>query len=230
MHTTICDDHVQLAVPAASRRRLLVGLANGLPALLLVAVGLDEASARGHAKHRQHKRRRHRKQDHVPVSPPPPVPVTRADAACNASIDIAIGDPSGLARFAQTFAPNVSGALVRAELNVLKRAGESGDYVLRLCPVDGSGVPLDEVLAETSVSDSSVPEGINRARFTFAKPISVVGGTTYVLVLSRPGGNLEWAAHSGDVDCAGQGFTSQDQAAPFQGVGQDFIYSTFVSS
>lgn len=235
-----------LAAPLSRRAALAGVMLLGAGSLTSGVAGTEakyQNKHHNHHQHRNHKRHERHKRHKRPIdqapeapptspptTPPAPAPETRPDAACDASIEFGAGDPSGTFRFAQTFIPLASGALVSAELRIVKRPGSAGDYVLRLSPVDDAGIPLDTVLEETTVLDSTVPEGSNRILFTFANPISVVAGATYALVLNRPGGNMEWAAHAGDGDCAGHSFTSQGQTAPFQGGGFDFIYTTFVSS
>jgi hypothetical protein len=133
---------------------------------------------------------------------------------------------------AQTFVALASGALVSAQLPLVKQPGTAGEYLLRLGPVDGSGLPTNDVLAETSVSNLSVPTGSSTVTFTFANPAAVAAGTQYALILTRPGStHLQWDGHLGDT-CAGRGFVSTDQAAPFaeEIEGLDLIFTTFVSA
>ena len=136
------------------------------------------------------------------------------------------------ARLAQTFTALASGPLVSAQVGIAQLSGTVSDYILRLSPVDGNGVPTNDVLAAAFVPNGSVPEGISDVTFVFAPPFPVVAGTKYALVLARPGeDNFSWISRSGDV-CLGQRFGSESQSAPFElfGNGVDHVFTTFVSS
>ena len=123
-----------------------------------------------------------------------------------------------------------SGLLVKAQLLIDKDAGTIGDYILRLSTVNG-GVPTNNVLAVAVVSGPSVADEESTVTFTFATPFSVVAGTRYALVLTRPGSpHLQWAGHNDD-SCSGQAFVSQNQTEPFLDAATfDCIFTVFVSS
>jgi hypothetical protein len=107
-----------------------------------------------------------------------------------------------------------------------------GDYILRLGPLDASGIPTNDVLAEASVANAAVPDFESIVNFVFVKPATVGAGTEYALILTRPGGDLlAWDGHINDT-CAGSAFVSRDQSAPFLAAppGIDLIFTTFVSS
>jgi hypothetical protein len=140
-----------------------------------------------------------------------------------------LADVAGNARLAQTFTALGSGPLVRADLLIVRQLGEDGDYVLRLSPLDGAGVPTNTV-AETAVADATVPLGASIVSFFFATPFSVVAGTEYAVVLTRPEGiRFEWRFNSGDA-CPGTSFVSLDQTGQFSALTGDFIFTTFVSA
>jgi hypothetical protein len=206
----------------ASRRGVLAGL-SGLLAASPLALGGDESLAR---RRRKRRKKRKNKKDKKRA-------VTRADASCpGPSDDLIPITPSGDVRLAQTFSAARSGELVRAELEFVRLDATNGDFVLRLAPVDGAGVPSNTVLAETSVANAAVPEGESPVAFTFADPASVDAGTEYTLVLTRPGGDrFSWAVEAAD-GCPGQRFSSDDQSAPFEiaGGNRGFVYTTFVRS
>jgi len=212
---------------AASRRGVLTALAGGLLAPLPLARDVAETDAK--KNHKPGKKRKTRKKDKP--SPPPPSPVTRADATCAAQTnEFFIAD--GNTRFAQTFTALTSGPLVSAQLQLNKDVGSAGDYILQISVVDNFGVPTNEVLAKTSVANVTVPNGTSTVTFPFASPFSVVAGTQYALVLTRPGSvNVSWHGLGGDA-CPGGAFKSPNQTAPFAAISaeSDLLFTTFVRS
>jgi hypothetical protein len=205
----------------ASRRGIIGGLASGLLATGIVPVNADDAEARKKGKKKrkkQNKKRKNTKQS------------TRADATCPSANPI---DPaaSGQARLAQTFTAERSGSLVSAQLDINRGLDSVGDYILRLSPVDGAGIPTNEVLATAFVANGDVPDGASAVTFTFANPANVDAGTQYALVLARPGqDNFTWLVRTGDP-CLGQRFISLSPTAPFEAsLGTDYIYTAFVRS
>jgi len=214
------------ALTTTPRRGLLTALGGGLLASGLAWPGEDEeiAAKKGGQRRRQRRRRGKRRKGKDRNKPP----VVKADARCIGNSDIDFGAIEN-SRRAQTFTALSSGALVRAELTVGKDEDALDEWILRLSPVDGEGVPTNDVLAETVVPDTSVPLGPATAvTFEFADPPAVVAGTTYALVLTR-GEFFKWAARNGNI-CQGQAFSSSDQTAPFDETDADFIYTTFVAS
>src|SRR5215211_8706147 len=156
MNVSRLDSLVRSLGEAPTRRGLLGGIS--ATALVLATTRLPiEAEAK---KHKKHKKKKHKKQ--------PATPVTKADATCvgPATDGISIADVN--ARLAQTFTAIASGPLVKAEVRVIEPPGTLGDYILRLSPVDGAGVPTNIVLAETPLLDVNVPNGQSTATFTFA--------------------------------------------------------------
>jgi hypothetical protein len=177
-------------------------------------------------KKKKHKKKKHKKQPATPQTP-----VTKADAVCPAPTNDAYAIGGVDWRLVQTFTALASGSLVKAELLLSEPAGSLGDYVLRIAPTDGAGIPTNIILAETAVLDIDVPNGKSTVSFTFAAPASVVAGNSYALVLTRPGSDkLVWLGHIGD-SCLGTTYFSESQFGPFFPVGNiDLIFQTFVSS
>jgi hypothetical protein len=222
MNATRLDSIVRSLGEAPSRRGLLGGLS--ATALVLAATRLPiDAEAK---KKKKHKKKKHKKQPATPQTP-----VTKADAVCPAPTNDAYAIGGVDWRLVQTFTALASGSLVKAELLLSEPAGSLGDYVLRIAPTDGAGIPTNIILAETAVLDIDVPNGKSTVSFTFAAPASVVAGNSYALVLTRPGSDkLVWLGHIGD-SCLGTTYFSESQFGPFFPVGNiDLIFQTFVSS
>jgi len=205
---------------------LLTGLS--ATALALAATRLPIAVEAKKAK-KKHKKKKHKKQSATPQTPA--TPVTKADAVCPGPTNDAYAIGGVDWRLAQTFTALTSGSLVKAELLLSEPAGSLGDYVLRIAPADGAGIPTNIILAETAVLDIDVPNGKSTVSFTFANPASVVAGNSYALVLTRPGSDkLVWLGHIGD-SCTGTTYLSESQFGEFVAVGNiDLIFQTFVNS
>jgi hypothetical protein len=234
---TRIDALVRSLSAPSSRRGLLRGAS--ATALALAATRLP-ADAEARNKKKKKGKKRGKKQDSTPqtptspqdpTSPPPYTPVTKTDAVCPGPSDTAFGIIDVNARLAQTFTAIASGPLVRAELRLTEPAGSTGDYVLRLSPIDPAGIPTNVVLAETQVADGNVPNGQSTVTFDFANPASVEAGTSYALVVTRPGSNqLVWVGKTGNA-CSGTAFMSPSQDAAFIAVGNiDFTFTTYVTS
>jgi hypothetical protein len=161
----------------------------------------------------------------------PPAPSTKIDAVCPGPVNDAFGIIDVSARLAQTFSAIASGPLVKAELRLIKAPASAGNYVLRLSPLDGAGVPTNIVLAEATVADASVPDGQSTVTFSFASPAAVAVGTSYALVVTRPGSDkLAWAGQTGN-SCAGTAYMSPSPAGAFVAVGNiDLNFTTYVTS
>ncbi len=210
----------------ASRRGIIAGLASGLLATGIVADNVDEAEARKKGK-RKNKKRKNKKNKNRQDDPK-----VRVDATCPNLGSIISSVTDGNFRFAQTFFAVRSGPLVTAVILSNKEPGSDGDFVLRLSPVDASGVPTNEVLAEASIASADAPDGVSTFTFAFSNPAPVVAGTEYALVLTRPGGTfVAWVGQS-SAPCSGQRFFSNDQEKPFQPdpSGFDLAFTTFVKS
>jgi hypothetical protein len=233
MNTDAFDGLLRAFSATPSRRTLVAISSGGLLAALFPRFGSDKATAKNKSKRqkRRKQRGRHKKRKQRNLPPPPPSPLTRPDATCSGVDDGELSGSDGNDRLAQTFTALASGPLVRADLLLRRGIGEFGDYVLRLSPVDGAGVPTNAVLAESSLPDGNVPAGVSTVAFTFSTPFPVVAGATYALVLARPGGNFFNWLLGGDNPCAGAAFSSFAQTEPFSEVtGADFIFTTFVTS
>jgi hypothetical protein len=206
--------HWRALTITTSRRAVLAGIGGaGLSAS-------GEISARKRGRRKRHKKRR-QQNGNGPA---------RVGATCPAPSDTNLGGFSGENRLAQTFTAVASGQLLRAELLVQKFAESTGDYVLRISPVDDAGFPSNEVLDAAIVIDSRVPDGESTVTFLFAGAASLTAGTAYALVLTRPGGegNFAWSGH--EDTCDGQAFASIDQEAPFVATDIDLVFTAFVRS
>jgi hypothetical protein len=198
---------------ATTRRGLLAGLAAG--ALAITPNGIT-------ARKRRKQRKKRKNRD---------VPRTLEDAQClQPNNGVAVeSEPDG--RIAQTFTAIRSGELVRADLLLTFTTDTPDDFVLHLAPLDAFGFPTNQVLAAATLAATPSPTGDATVQtFTFQKPGTVVAGTTYALVLSRPEvGTERWEGHFGDA-CPGRAFKSIDRSAPFTKVGfsADLIFTTFV--
>jgi hypothetical protein len=214
---------------AASRRGLLAGLSGGVFASGLFGPGVDDVAAKRSGDRRRKRKRQARRKRRKGQNQP----VTRVDATCAGSEVGVLVTATENERLAQTFTALASGPLVRAEVLINKPADSVGAFVLRLSPVAQSGEvfpPTNDVLAETSIANDAVPEGESVVAFAFANPFSVIAGTTYGLVLTRPGGeSFAWVGGEGNP-CAGASFASQDQTGSFIDLGADLIFTTFVRS
>jgi hypothetical protein len=131
---------------------------------------------------------------------------------------------------AQTFTAKASGPLVKAQLLIAKDPDTAGDFVVRLQPVDDTGAPVEEVLAETTVANAATPED-GFVDFAFAPPFSVVAGVEYALVLTRPGGDQFFWSTEGSP-CGGRSFFAFGQTGPFEpnAVDSHLAFTTFVKS
>lgn len=230
MKTYSFRDLYQAFAEALSRRGLLTVLSGGLLITSAFPLDINEAIARGHGKHRKKRKRRSRHKRRRPQLPV--APVTRVDATCGGVRQGFNADVGGNTRLAQTFSALASGPLVRADIPISKDAGPEADYILRISPVDGAGVPGNAVLAETRTPSTNLPLGESVVTFTFASPAPVTAGATYALVLTRPGGNkVAWIGQNIGNVCSSQSFFSPDQTAPFDAQGEnDLFFTTFVTS
>jgi hypothetical protein len=228
---TISD--FQALPPLASRRDSLRALGGaGLACLTgaALALGIGSAALESEAKKKRRKRKK-RKKDRTRTQGDE----LRADVTCPgpSQAGFLFEDEDG--RLAQMFTAGRSGRLERADLVLVKQAGASGDYILRLSPVDGAGVPTNIVLATAVIANAAVPaEAETTVRFSFASPAAVEAGTDFALVLSRPGTtDLRWEGRNSAKACPGAGiaFLSQDQSGPFDDIPfHTFILTTFVRS
>lgn len=216
LHQAMASTSASIAEPRSSmaHRRGVIAAFSALAAQIPFGLAAD-----GKKGGKRKKRKKNKKGEQA-----------RADASCPGPRDLNFVINSG-GRKAQTFTAATSGSLVRADLDISKNAGSDGDYLLVLSPVDDAGVPTEDVLAVTFAANAKVSAGETTVEFAFADPAEVKAGTQYALVLTRlDGANLTWLSRVGDV-CAGRGFVSSAQPAPFEVLpNDDFIFTVFVRS
>jgi hypothetical protein len=206
-----------------SRRGALAHLGGGLLGAQALLLGNVDAEARKHRQQRKRKNRRQNKRNNAK---------TRLDATCAGSGATGVRHPAGEVRVAQTFTTRRSGPLVKATLPITNISGGAGEFVLRLSPVDSSGLPTNEVLAEATAAGDHPLDAEVELEFAFADPFSVKAGNDYALVLTRRSADsFVWRADEGNP-CAGAISFSPDQTAPFQDFNEDvdFVFATFVRS
>jgi hypothetical protein len=108
-------------------------------------------------------------------------------------------------RFAQTFTAAQSGSLLQIQLQVVKNADSTGDYVVDLLAASGGG-PTNTVLATATISNASVPVGASTLTASFSGP-PLVAGTRYAAAISRPGGNQLGPGNRPGSPCPGSAFS-----------------------
>jgi hypothetical protein len=238
--------HFDTFARIASRRGLLGGLSATALALAGTRLSIEVEAKKKHKNHKHKHKHKKKNQGHVaapppapesapppPSPPPPPAPATRLDATCPEPTEnaAALIPPGEQPLVAQTFTALASGPLVSARLRIIKQAGTTGSYNLQILPVDGDGVPVDDVLANAVVSNDDVPDGSSTVEFTFAFPFSVVAGTTYALVVTRIGGfQLQVGGGLGNP-CAGVAFVISGLTGKFIADDNfDMSFETFVTS
>jgi hypothetical protein len=140
-----------------------------------------------------------------------------------------INPPGGNGRTAQTFTVINTGSLTSAQMEVIKAMGSTGDYILQIVAVDGSGVPTNTVLASATIPNDTVPTGESTITGNFATPVAVTAGQQYAVLVTRPSStNLNVSARFGD-DCPGARFSSASQTGAFtEDPGTDHIFAVFV--
>lgn len=135
-------------------------------------------------------------------------------------------------RFAETFVATTSGKLSRIQLDVVKTANTTGDYLVRLLAVNANGTPTNKVLAKAKIFDTDVPVGsaVNvSAHFKRRKTVTLKAGKRYAVAFSRPGPNgiAVNTAVNGCIDH--RMFGSDTQTAPFTEVPKiDLRFAVFV--
>jgi hypothetical protein len=152
------------------------------------------------------------------------------DTKCTGPVEGEIGG-SGDARIAQTFRAKHSGKLTVAQVSVRKDANTDHDYILEISPTDIAGKPTDSPMALQAVPESSVPTGqSSTVKAHFSSPATVVAGTEYALIVTRPGSGIVADGRTPDT-CAGNAFLSNGQTGEFSvEFNFDLLYSTFVSA
>jgi len=168
------------------------------------------------------------------VGPTPAAAQESLAASCPLPRDDYVANGSSGERFAQTFVSGFAGNLTRAEIDFLEPAGKTGDYVVQIMGVDGSGTPNNNVLASTTVPE--VPDGPTTLVATFASPAAIVAGQSYALVLSRPseptiegGEGLEAGYKPDTADCPGTFWYSPGGTTTWNTVGVDMIFAVFAT-
>jgi hypothetical protein len=152
------------------------------------------------------------------------------DAHCDGPREMSFASMGGgTSRVAQTFRAGITGSLTAASVDVTK-SGTAGDYRLDVNEVDEAGVPTNNVLASTTISDASVPPGNSQPEGVFEFPAQVTAGQQYALILTRPGSSgLGWGTRL-ENDCPGGMYFSNTQTAPFNflGVSYDVVFAVYV--
>jgi hypothetical protein len=129
-------------------------------------------------------------------------------AECAGPPDTTTTYDDGDVRLAQTFTANLGGPLSRIRLTLHKEEGSSGDWLVRISPVDGSGRPTAEVLAESTINDALLPPGdlLLLVDFGKSKAAKLIEGTSYALVVSRPGASQVGLRTRSGNPCSGAFF------------------------
>lgn len=106
---------------------------------------------------------------------------------------------------------------------ILQEVGSpSGNLNLNIYAVDGSGFPTGASLGSVTINANTI-SGKGTYTFTFATPIDVVVGTTYVMVLSFPGGDVSnhvlWYFNNTSVYANGFGVRSTNAGSTWLTLG-----------
>jgi hypothetical protein len=214
----------RFTITFSSRRGLLAAATSGLLTARQLAEGSNDAAAKKKGKRKKKRKSNRRKKERTEI---------RVDAVCPGPTDNAGLGLLQDEKLAQTFTALNSGRLVRAELLVFVSAIGSTDLTLQLRDIDASGVPTDEVLAETTVASSDLPTGESVVNFSFADSPAVAANREYALVLSMRGASGSvWMAHRGN-SCDGRAFRSNSNGEPFAQPPPDdldLIFTTLVTS
>jgi hypothetical protein len=153
-------------------------------------------------------------------------------ASCPGPRENTVTNGSDNDRLAQIFVPTMGGNLTRAEIDYQEPAGKTGNYVIQILAVDGTGTPTDTVLAQTTAAD--LPDGtVTTLNAVFSNPAAVVAGQTYALALSRPGSGLSaflWGMRNDTAACPGKIWFQIGGTGPWNGsfTGEG-LFSVFVS-
>jgi hypothetical protein len=158
-------------------------------------------------------------------------------AAAQGSPDASCPGPSpgttlteGDNRLAQTFTALATGALTRAEVNVIK-VGTAGDWIVQILAVDGTGTPTNMVLSSALVPDASVPADESTLAVTFAAPAQVVAGQQYAVSVTRPGSDNVGVGIRDGNPCPGGFFSGgPPPTGAFSEIDPDFdmVFAVFV--
>lgn len=90
---------------------------------------------------------------------------------------------------AQTFTATTSGALTSAQIQMYKECDAASDVRMQIATVDESGLPTDDILAETTLPASAFdtepyPSVGDLVTVTFSDPAQVEAGQKYAFVFS----------------------------------------------
>jgi hypothetical protein len=136
-----------------------------------------------------------------------------------------------------SFAPLQSGKLSRTAISLDKDEGSTGAFVVKLLTVDsGNGFPGTKLLASMKVRNDRVRPGQLHtlvASFKKRHAVTLVQGTTYAVVISRPNADASgWRPRVATGDkCTDTRFffTGQPSAGSSEpGGGIDLLFSVFV--
>lgn len=152
------------------------------------------------------------------------------DANCPGPSNFVFNMFAGDQRVAQTFTAQRTGSLVRAEIEAIKTGTPGGDWVMQIVPTDGSGTPINTVLASATIADATVPNGASRLAAVLAAPASVGAGRQYALLLTRPGAAMFALSDRDDNPCPGQEFFSLSQSGAWtpNSPSYDAVFAVFV--
>jgi hypothetical protein len=146
------------------------------------------------------------------------------------------------ARMAQTFTALNSGKVTSAQVHLHQEETPfTTDVTVQIASVDALGVPIENVLATTTIPFCAIPVGQPGELVTasFDSPAAVVAGQQYALVLSTPGGSdglYGWRFKDGDPLPNGQPWADQ-QDGPFWvnsddanagGGGRDLVFAIYL--
>lgn len=227
MNSAHVDDLLHSLKSAVSRRGLLSSLTGGVLVPGVVRFGEGEAEAKkgsGKNRGRKNRRQKRRKNDTATL---------QVAARCDVRGTIALNNLAFAdSRVAQTFVADLTGPLVRAELELSRFSDSVGDITLRLSPVDGDGKPTNDVLAETSVPVGRVSVDSSVIPFVFGQPATVEAGMSYSLVLSSANGGLYFWGGELTNACEGEALQSDAAAGAFStsSAGLDLNFTAFVGS
>ena len=188
---------------ASSRRRLLSGMAGGALVGLLGLRGVEEVAA-----------------------------ARTRTASCTADNGFIAGD--GDDRYAQSFTPSVGGKLSLVVVKVRKFKGTTGAYILQIVNVVGGKPDPDpaHALATAKIRNRNVPAGLERMlTFNFAKDraATVLTGTEYAFIVTRPGSTNLTVFQQSLNPCPGQAFVFDTTTGQFAAMGtSDFHFAAFV--
>jgi hypothetical protein len=166
----------------------------------------------------------------ITAAPAAAAPV--ADASCATPFGFNIAPSPGSLRAAQVFTARHTGKLVTGQFGLKNPAASTpGDWLFEVASTVG-GAP-GPVLASQIVTDALPPTGpgvTTPVTATFANPVAVTAGTSYALLISRPGSNnYEVNAGAGDVCPGQQNYNQLTVGGPFiRDNGVDLGFATTV--